>query len=62
MAEKKVTVTLVKSAIGSNDRQRKTLRGLGLRRVGMSNTLVATPAVQGMIGKVAHLIDVIDAK
>ena len=61
MAEKKVTVTLVKSAIGTTERQRRTLRALGLRRVGKSNTLTVTPAVQGMITKVLHLVEVVDA-
>lgn len=61
MAEKKVTVTLVKSAIGTTERQRRTLRALGLRRVGKSNTLTVTPAIQGMITKVSHLVEVVDA-
>jgi large subunit ribosomal protein L30 len=61
MADKKVTVTLIRSAIGTTDRQRRTLRALGLRRVGRSNTLTVTPAVQGMITKVAHLVNVVDA-
>lgn len=57
MAGKKVTVTQVKSSIGSTERQKKTLRGLGLRKIGQSNTIELTPAVQGMITKVAHLLD-----
>ena len=56
MSAKKVTVTQVKSSIGSTERQKNTLRGLGLRKVGQSNTIELTPAVQGMISKVAHLL------
>jgi len=60
MSTKKVIVTQVRSAIGSTVRQRRTLRGLGLRKVGQSNTIEWTPAVQGMINKVAHLLSTED--
>jgi large subunit ribosomal protein L30 len=62
MAEyKKVEVTLVKSMIGSTDAQIKTLRGLGLRRVGKTRAHVVTPPIKGMLDKVAHLVSVKDA-
>ena len=53
-----VRVTWVKSMIGSNQRQRATLRGLGLRRLNQTVELKDDPAVRGMIGKVAHLVRV----
>jgi large subunit ribosomal protein L30 len=53
-----VRVTWVKSMIGSNQRQRATLRGLGLRRLNQTVELKDAPAVRGMIGKVAHLVRV----
>jgi large subunit ribosomal protein L30 len=53
-----VKVTWVKSMIGSNQRQRATLRGLGLRRLNQTVELKDAPAVRGMIGKVAHLVRV----
>jgi large subunit ribosomal protein L30 len=55
-----VRVTWVKSMIGSNQRQRATLRGLGLRRLHQTVELKDAPAVRGMIGKVAHLVRVED--
>ncbi len=55
-----VRVTWVKSMIGSNQRQRATLRGLGLRRLNQTVQLKDAPAVRGMIGKVAHLVRVED--
>jgi large subunit ribosomal protein L30 len=55
-----VRVTWVKSMIGSNQRQRATLRGLGLRRLNQTVELKDAPAVRGMIGKVAHLVRVED--
>jgi large subunit ribosomal protein L30 len=56
MSEKKLKVTLVKSVIGTKQDHRATVRGLGLRRVNSSTVLEDTPAVRGMIQKVAYLI------
>jgi len=50
-------VRLRRSAIGTSPRQRETLRGLGLRRVGKSVILKDSPAVRGMIRTVAHLVE-----
>jgi large subunit ribosomal protein L30 len=58
---KRVRVKLVRSEIGSNRRQRETLRGLGLRRLNHVVALQDTPAVRGMIGKVIHLVVVEEA-
>ncbi len=51
-------VTQVRSAIGCKPKQRGTLRALGLRRIGMSNTLPDRPEIRGMIARVPHLINV----
>lgn len=54
MADKKtVKVTLVKSPIGTNEKQRATLLGLGLKKLHQTRELEDTPAVRGMITKVA---------
>ena len=52
----RVRVRWVKSAIGQNQRQRATLRGLGLRRLRQTVELENTPSVRGMIDKVKHLV------
>lgn len=57
MAEK-IKVTLTGSPIGCFERQRSTLRGLGLTRMGKTVEIERTPAVMGMIRKVAHLVRV----
>lgn len=49
-------VTLKHSGIGRTQRQKETLRGLGLRRLHQSRILQDTPAIRGMIGKVNHLV------
>ena len=58
MAEPKKTEksTLVKSPIGTNAKQRATLAGLGLKKLHQSRELEDTPAVRGMITKVAFLV------
>ena len=60
MSEKKtVTVKLVRSVAGTKQSHRDTVRGLGLRRLNSERTLEDTPAVRGMINKVAYLVRVL---
>jgi large subunit ribosomal protein L30 len=54
--KKTLTVKLVKSVAGTRQSHRDTVRGLGLRRVNSQRTLEDTPAVRGMINKVAYLV------
>jgi large subunit ribosomal protein L30 len=51
-------VTQTKSTIGAKPKQRGTMRALGLRGIGQSNTLPDRPEIRGMIAKVPHLITV----
>ncbi len=57
-AAKKLTITLVRSPIGFNKTQGKTVEGMGLRRIRHSVTLADTPETRGMIHKVRHLVTV----
>lgn len=54
-------VTLSKSTIGGTKSQSETVRGLGLRKIGQSRIVEDTPAVRGMLRKVAHLVRVEEA-
>lgn len=56
--EKMLRVTLVKSAIGFNKDQKRTVTALGLNKLNSSNELPDNPAVRGMIFKVKHLVRV----
>ena len=58
MSEGTITVTQVRSAIGAKPKTRGTLRSLGLRRIGHTNTLPDRPEIRGMIARVPHLITV----
>ena len=53
-----VRVTQIRSAIGRQGIQRKTLIGLGLNKLHRQRELEDTPAVRGMINKVRHLVRV----
>ena len=55
---KRVKITLVKSTIGFNKAQAKTVQGMGLRRIGHTVELPDTDATRGMILKVRHLVTV----
>jgi large subunit ribosomal protein L30 len=53
-----VRVTLVRSVAGTRSDHRATVKGLGLGRLNSSRVLEDTPAVRGMINKVAYLVRV----
>jgi large subunit ribosomal protein L30 len=55
---KKIKVTQVKSIIDRSERQKKTMRALGLRKMNASVEVIATPQILGMVNKVNHLITV----
>ena len=56
MTKSTIKVVQVRSAIGREGSQRKTLIGLGLNKIGRVRELEDTPAVRGMINKVRHLV------
>ena len=60
MSDKKtLKVKLVRSPIGCKLSHRATVRGLGLRRMNSVSELEDTPAVRGMINKIAYLVQVL---
>ena len=58
VAKKTIRVTLVRSVAGTKSGHRATVLGLGLKRLHSSRVLEDTPAVRGMINKVAYLVRV----
>lgn len=56
----KIVVKQVKSLIGRPEAQRKVVAALGLGRIGKSKELTDTPAVRGMVAKVAHLVQIVE--
>lgn len=55
---KKIKITLVKSPIDRPERQKLTLKALGLNKTNSSREVEATPQVLGMVRKVNHLVKV----
>jgi large subunit ribosomal protein L30 len=55
---KKIKITLVKSPIDRPERQKLTLKALGLNKTNSSKEVEATPQVLGMIRKVEHMVSV----
>jgi large subunit ribosomal protein L30 len=58
--KKKLKVRQTGSPIRRTKDQRATLAGLGLNKLGRVSTLEDTPAVRGMVAKVAHLVEVLE--
>jgi len=54
-------IKLVRSTIGTTRYQREVVRGLGLRRMNHTVEREDTPEVRGMIDKVAHIVQVLEA-
>jgi large subunit ribosomal protein L30 len=54
----KVKITLVRSIIGCPEPQRRTVAGLGLRKINHSVIQPANLAVLGMVRKVSHLVHI----
>ena len=57
-AGKTLNVTLVRSTIGFDKTQAKTVQGMGLRKIRHTVELPDTPEMRGMIHKVRHLVTV----
>jgi large subunit ribosomal protein L30 len=58
MAKASIKLTLIKSPIGYELRQKRTVRALGLRRIRQTVEVADSPAIRGMIAKIPHLLKV----
>jgi large subunit ribosomal protein L30 len=54
-------IRLVRSVIGTTQHQREVVRGLGLRRIRHIVERRDTPEIRGMIAKVTHLVEIVEA-
>lgn len=55
---KKIKITQIKSGIDRSERQKLTLKALGLTKMNASKEVEATPQILGMVRKVDHLVKV----
>jgi large subunit ribosomal protein L30 len=58
----KLQITWVKSGIGYEKSQKRTLKALGLRRLNQSIIREDSPSLRGMIVKVRHLVKVEESR
>jgi large subunit ribosomal protein L30 len=58
----KIKITQIKSGIDRPERQKLTLRALGLKKMHASREVEATPQVLGMVRAVEHLLKVEEVK
>jgi large subunit ribosomal protein L30 len=56
----KIKVRMIGSVIGCPEKQRATVRGLGLRRIHQVVERLDTPEIRGMVKKIPHLVAIVD--
>jgi large subunit ribosomal protein L30 len=56
---KQITIKLKRSPIGCTEKQKATIKGLGLRRINHEKTLENTPAVRGMIKAMIQWLEIV---
>ncbi len=61
MAKASIKLTLIKSPIGYELRQKRTVRALGLHRIHQMVEVADSPAIRGMIARIPHLLKVEEA-
>ena len=62
MADNKIKITQIKSAIGYRKQAKDTLKALGIKKMNDSVVKVNSPAVSGMVISISHLLKVEDVK
>lgn len=56
---KQITVKLIRSTIACTEKQKATIKGLGLRKLNHTRTLENTPAVRGMIKAMIQWLEIV---
>jgi large subunit ribosomal protein L30 len=57
---KTLKIKYVRSAIGSPEKHKLIIKGLGFKRLNQIVTRVDTPAVRGMVAKAPHLVEIVE--
>ena len=55
----RLVIRMIGSLIGCPEKQRATVRGLGLRRLNQEVEREDTPAIRGMVKKIPHLVEIV---
>ena len=59
---KKIRIKQIQSGIDRPERQKRTLKALGIKKMGQVVELEATPQILGMVNKIGHLLSVEEVK
>ena len=59
---KKIEITLIRSPLSCKPRHRRTVRALGLKRIGQTVVHEDTPPIRGMANTINYLVDVQESK
>tara|TARA_B100000029_G_scaffold299442_1_gene292340 strand:+ start:2995 stop:3183 length:189 start_codon:yes stop_codon:yes gene_type:complete len=62
MADNKIKITQIKSAIGYRKQAKDTLKALGIKKMNDSVIKVNSPAISGMVVSISHLLKVENVK
>ena len=57
-SEKSLHITQIKSAIGHNYKEKRTLRALGLKKINQTVVHSDTPVIRGMVNRVSFLVKI----
>ena len=57
---KQIAIKQIRSGIGTPEKHRQTIKGLGLRRIGHTVLRDDTPEIRGMVWKIKHLVEVLE--
>jgi large subunit ribosomal protein L30 len=58
--EKTITIKWKRGVIGKPDFQKRTIQGLGFKRLNQTLTLLDRPEIRGMIKRVNHLLEIME--
>ncbi len=59
---KKIKITLIRGLAGKKERQRRTIKALGLKKIGSSVIRKDNPQIRGMMDSVSHMVRIEDVK
>jgi large subunit ribosomal protein L30 len=60
-AQRTIRIKWVRSGIGFSRRQKSMVRSLGLRRLNQIVERVDSPQVRGLVARIPHLVEIVDA-
>ncbi len=62
MAKGSIRIKYIRSSIGRPQRQKRIVRGLGLKKLNQVVERPDTPEIRGMILKIPHLVEIVESK